>query len=216
MPLLRALTAFDMCTAEIISIIKDILIAVAAAVTATVAVLGLKSWSRELRGKADFEVARGLIRATYKLRDELGFCRSPFIRAQEFPEGYYKPTGKNTPQEEAEGLAYVYKNRWQPVWNAIQEFDVQALEAEALWGSDLKAKTNVLRKCVSELNAAIDALISDKSSGGRDFESDREFGRKIRSTVSASGGDSKNELSKKIIDAVTKIEDKVRAHLKRS
>ena len=203
------------CT-EIITAIKDVLIGGAAIATASVAVIGLKSWSRELRGRADFEVARGLIRATYKLRDELRACRAPFIRAQEFPEGYYNPAGTSTPENEAQAWAHVYKNRWQPVWGALQEFDAQTLEAEALWGSEIRAKTDELRECVAELNAAIDAVISDKASGGRDFEIDKEFGRKMRSTVSASGSDEKNELTKKIAKAVTGIEDKVRPHLKRS
>jgi hypothetical protein len=205
-----------MAYTEIITAIKDVLLGGAAVATASVAVIGLKNWSRELRGKADFDVARGLIRATYKLRDEIRACRSPFIRGQEFPEGYYDPAKKSTPENEAQGWAHVYKNRWQPVWGAIQEFDAQTLEAEALWGGGIREKTDKLRECVAELNSAIDAIISDKASGGRDFESDQEFGRKMRSIASASGSDSKNELSKKIAEAVTGIEDKIRPHLKRS
>ena len=91
---------------EIITAIKDVLIGGAAIATASVAVIGLKSWSRELRGRADFEVARGLIRATYKLRDELRASRAPFIRAHEFPEGYYNPAGTSTPEKEAQAWAH--------------------------------------------------------------------------------------------------------------
>lgn len=203
------------CTG-IITAVKDVLLGGAAVAAATVAVVGLKNWSRELRGKADFDVARGLIRATYKLRDEIRSCRSPFIRAQEFPESYYDPTGKSTPEKKAQAWAHVYNNRWQPVWAAIQEFDAQTLEAEALWGSGIREKTDKLRGCVTELSAAIDAVISDKASGGRDFESDREFGRKMGLTASASGGDTNNKLSQEIVKAVTDIEDKIRPHLKRS
>jgi hypothetical protein len=50
-----------MAYTEIITAIKDVLLGGAAVATASVAVIGLKNWSRELRGKADFDVARGLI-----------------------------------------------------------------------------------------------------------------------------------------------------------
>lgn len=64
-------------TPEITSIAKNVLLGNAAAATATVAVIGIKNWSREIKGKAEFEIVRNLIRATYKLRDELQICRSP-------------------------------------------------------------------------------------------------------------------------------------------
>jgi hypothetical protein len=115
----------------IIPAIKDIILIFAAIITAMVAIKGLRSWSRELRGKADFELARNLIRSTYKLRDELSYCRSPLKLINELPEGY-DPT-KRSPSGEAEAYAYFYANRFKPVAVAYQEFETQALEAEALY-----------------------------------------------------------------------------------
>jgi hypothetical protein len=204
-----------MTITEIITAAKDIVLGIAAAITATIAILGLKSWRRELQGRAEFDAARGLARATYRLRDELASCRSPFIRAAEFPADS-RGRDKSSPHEEADALAHVYKRRWEPVWKAIQEFDAQALEAESLWGKVIRGKTDILRACVSELNAGIEALIDNELSGGRDFESDRNFGREMRATVSASRSDKKNALSKKISDAVEDIENQLRPHLKRS
>ena len=65
----------------IITAAKDVVLGLAAAVTASVAVVGLKRWRRELRGKADSEAARALSRVTYNLRDQIALCRSPFILA---------------------------------------------------------------------------------------------------------------------------------------
>ena len=75
-----------MTTPEIVTLIKDILVGIAAIVTPLIALTGLKNWNRELRGKAAFEVAVGLTKATYKLRDEIKSFRSPMIRADEFPD----------------------------------------------------------------------------------------------------------------------------------
>ena len=163
---------------EIITAIKDVVLALAGATTAAVAIIGLKNWSRELRGRAAFETARALARATYKLRDELKICRSPLIRSAEFPEGYRAPDPTKTPDEQAQAYAHVYSNRWNPVWSALQEFDTQTLEAEALWGKAIREKTDQLRACVRELNVAIEAVIDNERSGGEDFSATRTSARR--------------------------------------
>src|ERR1700730_13385920 len=112
--------------------IRDFALAAAAVTTAVVAVLGLKRWRAELRGKADFDVARGLIRATYKLRDEIQSCRVPLVRLTvRAPEPDPYAPG---PQAELDALAraqleactQLFKERWQRVSTALQEFDAQA------------------------------------------------------------------------------------------
>jgi hypothetical protein len=202
-------------TVAIITAVKDVLLGGAATVTAIVAVVGLQNWRRELKGRTEFETAFRFIKSAYKLRDELHICRSPLIRMHEFPEGYFGSDTQNTAEENAQAWAYVYKNRWEPVWSAVQDFDAHTLESEALWGSDVKKRAEKLRACVAELNTSIDAIINDKQSGGEDFKSDPEFGQQMRSNVSATRKDD-NALTKQISDAIESIEDAVRPHLKRS
>jgi hypothetical protein len=200
---------------EIVTLIKDLALSGAAIVTATVAIRGLKSWNRELKGKAAFEVARALARSTYKLRDAIKGCRSPVVIAAEFPDGFDAGRGKRAGPEVAEAYAHVYNNRFGQVWGALQEFDTNTLEAEALWGNDVRANTDALRHCVVELRTAIDAFIGDKESGGRDFSQDAKFAIGVRSTVSNYSGD-ENELTKKVVAAIQNIEGVVRPHLKRA
>jgi hypothetical protein len=202
-----------MDTAVIISALKDIVLGGAAIVTATVAVKGLRRWRDELRGKVDFEVARNLIRATYKLRDELQSARSPMIRGSEFP-GTYTPND-NSAEKEAEAWAHVYSNRWRPVLDAVREFEAQALEAEALWGSQVRDATNELRRSAHQLYIAMEAYIDDKRQRGENFRTDREFGKKINAELSASSSAKDNALSQRIEAAVAAIESKVKAHLSR-
>lgn len=203
-----------MTPAEWITAGKDVVLGLAAATTAIVALIGLRKWRQELHGKAHFDAARGLIRATYKLRDELRICRSPFYSAHEFPENYDSRRERST-EEETRAWVYIYKNRWAPVWNAIQEFDSQTLEAEALWGTGIRSMTDALRKCVRELNVAIDAVIADKAVGGENFKADREFGKSVRAIVATAGDDAKNELSQKVANAISGIEEEIRPHLRR-
>lgn len=204
-----------MTPAEIIAAAKDIVLAIAAAVTASVAVRGLSTWNRELKGKAAFDVARALAKSAYKLRDELQSCRSPLIRSAEFPAEHHASGSKRTPEQEAQAYAHVYSNRWSPVWGALQKFDTHTLEAEALWGAGVREKTDQLRKVVREVNVAIEAVIANASSGGEDFSTDREFGKQMRSTVAAVPGDEKNEVNAKLAAAIRGVEDELRPHLQR-
>lgn len=203
-----------MTAVEFFSIVKDIALASAAGITAYVAFTGLGKWQKELKGKANFEVARTLIKTVYKLRDELGYARSPFVSGQEFPEDYRGALGKHTAEEEGQAWAHVYSKRWEPVGNAIQEFDAALLEAEALWGSPIKEKASKLRQAANELRVSMEAVISDKYSGGQDFK-DGDFGKKMRNNVSATQT-AKDELSNKINEAITELEGEIRPHLTRS
>ncbi|WP_133408171.1 hypothetical protein [Parashewanella tropica] len=202
-----------MSAIEAFSIIKDICLAVAAVTTAYVAYTGLEKWQKELRGKANFEVARELIKSIYKLRDELSYCRSPFILASEFPENYKGSFDKHSDYEEGQAWSYVYSKRWEPVGEAVQKFDTAVLEAEALWGTEIKDKALKLRKCVRNLQVDIEAVINDKYSGGEHFQ-DRDFANKVRASVSDSKSKD-NELTNKINAAIDGLESEIRPHLSR-
>jgi hypothetical protein len=193
--------------------LKDVVTIITALVASYVAVRGLNTWNRQLRGSADFDVARKLARATYKLRDEIMQCRSPLIRGFEFPEGYGQ-LRQRTPQEEAEAYAHVYDARWKPVAAAAQEFDTAVLEAEALWGTDLRTAADKLQACLRDLYASFESIVDDKRAGGQHFASDRDFGVKMRATAAATMS-SNDVLSQEVRSAITGIEDKLRPHLKR-
>ena len=203
-----------MTMTEFFSILKDLSLALAACVTAYVAFTGLEKWKKELRGKANFEVARALIKSIYKLRDEITYCRSPFIRANEFPDNYKGTLGKHSNQEEGDAWAYMYGKRWEPVVLSNEEFDAATLEAEAIWGSAIKEKTEELSKCVRTLNAAINAAISDKYSGGEDFRN-RAFAESMNANRSASILDKDNKLSMEIEKSILALESEIRPHLSR-
>lgn len=203
-----------MSVVDLFSIIKDIALGGAAVTTACVAYKGVEKWKKELRGKASFEVARELIKSIYKLRDELSYCRSPFIEAAEFPDGYRGSLGKHSSEEQGQAWAHVYSKRWEPVGNAMQGFDTAVLEAEALWGNQIKEKAKELRQCVRCLQVDIEATISNEYSGGEDFKV-FDFAKKVRSSVS----DTKskvNELTIKINVAIGGLETEIRPHLSRS
>ena len=208
---------FNFDAAAFLGDLRDLALAGAAVVTAAAAVRGLRTWRQELRGKADFDVARGLIRATYKVRDEIQSCRSPLISGSEYPPGYQTPApGAHVDaRAEAEAAAHMYQNRWQRVQAALQEFDSQTLEAEALWGPDIRTSTQELRRCAHTLFVSIEAIVEDRAAGGEIFQRDREFARQMRANAHAPPMATDNALSNEIDAAVRELEAKLRGHLTR-
>ena len=202
-----------MTSIGIISLNKDIIVILAAIGTLIVARKGLETWSREIKGKADFEVTRNLSRSVYKLRDEIKKSRSPWVSSHEFPEGY-NPM-KKTSDLEAQAYSFIYSNRWKSVATALQNFEAQAFEAEALWGSGIKEKTDEFRQCARNLQVSFEADIQNRANDGQDYKSDREYGEIVRDAIWAIH-DETNSLTLKIDSAISDIEKEIRPHSKRS
>jgi hypothetical protein len=196
----------EMTPIEIFNVAKEALLAIAAMVTAGAAVSGLRTWKRELKGKAEFEAARGLARATYKLRDELGYARAPFIRGNEFPAEDF---------ESAKAYEHLFTNRWRPVIEAINSFEAAALEAESLWGASIRPNTDKMMTCVRTLRVATEAVLEDKLTKGENFKADRDFGKRMRQDVFGSASSADNPLSVALTAAVADIEETLKPHLAR-
>jgi hypothetical protein len=194
----------------IIDLTKDVALAVGALTVAGVAVLGFVNWRRDCKARTESEIIRALLHSVYQLKDEIGVCRFPFVTHDEFPREYVG-SPKSTAEDEGRALAYVYKNRWKSVRSALQEFDVRALQAEAIWGDELRTKMDKLRGCVETLNAAIGAVVADKVSGGRNFQSDEALGHDMQTKVSVSSSDRDNALSNAIEASIKDIEDFLRS-----
>jgi hypothetical protein len=201
--------------AAIVSMVRDVVLGPAAAVTAVVGVSGLRKWHQEMSGKADFEIPRALGRAALKLQDAINSCRSPFMQSSEFPSGYDLGNSTNTSIANAAAKAHVFNGRWKHVLSALEDFDAQSLEAEALWGADIRLLTQAFRRCVSVLRAANEAIIDDAQAGGAHFANDKSFMQRMRANAFASTDAKDNELSQLINTAVEDIEKKLREKLVR-
>lgn len=198
---------------EHLTIIKDLLISIAAISTTTIAYIGLKSWHKELKGRANFTVARELIKVTYKLRDAIASCRAPFVGATEFPVEYNPFQHNKDKETERKTWAHIFKNRWTPVLNVLEDFDTSALEAEALWGSNIRDLADKLRSSVRDLNLNIGFYIENVYSKGEEFRSDPDYGKKVKSIVFSSTSDKEDKFSIELRKAIMNIEEYIRPHL---
>lgn len=190
--------------------LSDVIVALAAMAAAGAAFAGLRTWRRELRGRHEYDLARRLLLATYRVRDRLTFVRNPFLAAQEFPDDYPRGPEGRTPDVEQRATAHVYANRWEPLAAAMRDFETDALEAEVLWGAAAEQTCTALRRCVVKLKVAIEEHLYWIGNAHRDEPpEDRE---RIRAAV-WQGSRSVDPLSQEIAAAVAGIEALARPHL---
>ena len=200
---------------EFTTVFRDVAAGVAALVGAYVGLAGLHTWRRVLKGNADFETARSLMKSLYHLRDQIDRCRNPLIAPSEFSIDYAikMSRGEASHKDAAEALQCMYDERLSHVYDAYVEFEVAALEAEALWGRDIKVKSEAVGQLVRSLRAAIDAMIADKHADGEHFRNDTKHGDQVRMKVRSS--DSKNPFTMHINKSVADLENAIRPHLMR-
>jgi len=141
---------------DVVPVMKDVILAGAAIVGACVAIRGLSTWNRQLKGSTEYDLARRLLKLIYRLRDAINQVRSSLMWAYEMPVPFEEEAQRMSSEQkhyyglsrayQDYGLSRAYQARWQKVADIWSEIQAELLEAEALWGSEYK--TN-LRQCFS-------------------------------------------------------------------
>jgi hypothetical protein len=102
-----------------VALAKDI-VTILATVTATIiAYAGLQTWKKQLRANAEYDLARRVLIAVYKVKDAVNNCRI-FI----------------DPREHLEEAKKQHSVQIAKVDDSTSNFAVELLEAEAVWGDE--------------------------------------------------------------------------------
>lgn len=201
---------------EIASLVKDIVLSIAGVVASSCAIVGLFTWKRELRGKTKYLAAHRLLKATYTLREAIVIVRNPFIDASEFPSDYNDSNGSTRAREEAAAYSQVYTDRWKYVSDCIGDFQTNAMEAEAIWGNEIKEATDSYTNQLSYLRTAIRQYIRNKQLTGIEEHPDQEEKRRIESIIWSENLSGSTVFTHTLNDKIKTIEDFLLPHLGRS
>jgi hypothetical protein len=135
---------------------KDIILTVAAIIAAYVAIKGLGTWRRQLKGNTEYKLAKNILTAVYELREAISAVRHPFMRYSQEPDLPKEKLKELSAREKNwQALVQVYQKRWEPVPAAKAKLDANLLEAEAVWGRDSVGKITPLNGLIGELLWAI-------------------------------------------------------------
>jgi len=143
---------------ETSTIIGNILLSGAAVTGAIVAVKGLNTWNRQLKGQHEYELSRRILVSLFKFRDVIFAVREPAIWLHEMES---PPEGQQNSQEYIQyyGVPKVYKARWKQVHSKKTVLYTDLLEAEAIWGSELRKPFKKIFDLEHELFNCVDSYL---------------------------------------------------------
>lgn len=201
---------------ELVSLLCDIAIGVAAVVVAFVGVFGLRTWRKELTGKAKFDVTRNVMLLGFKLKDDFQWATSPFTSSG---ESVGRPRKENESSSESAVLDewYARQRRLQPMVEDLQKLQTAGWEAEILLGEDSKKSVSeaveIFRHTYGELASAIESYFEErhKEAIGTSVDIAQGWLKELRRIIySASGGD----LLNRIDEAVAQLAFILKAYVK--
>lgn len=137
---------------ELVTLVKDLVLSGAAIAGAVVAIKGLGTWKRQLRGQSEYELSRRILVTLFKYRDAIAGVRHPAMWAYEMPRPP-DDESKNMSRERVGfyGTSKAYQARWDKVQAERMSLYADLLESEAIWGDELKKLFKVLFNLEHEL-----------------------------------------------------------------
>ncbi len=135
-----------------LTVIKDLVLTCGGIVGIYVALRGLNTWNRQLRGSSEYDLSRRVLRAVYRHRNALKNVRNPAIWVNEQPQPPEEEAKKMDSQQiHFYGVSGAYQKRWDRVVEVRTELQAELIEAEVLWGDTLNVLIDPINKLEREL-----------------------------------------------------------------
>ena len=196
---------------DIVSTVKDVLVAFAAVGTVAAAFMGLSAWRRELRGRTEYDLARRVIKATYGVMSAIQDVRHPFMYVGEF-ERSAEQRGKTYDPRDLSGAfqEFVYEDRWKALQEALIVLDTEVVEAQVVWGLAFKDRIEPLKRCVGELRYHLGHYLRERDKTHTTKAQIDKFEAAHDVVYTVSDDPDKDQFLRKMLDAVDVIESEVR------
>lgn len=199
-------------------IIPNVVTAGAAAAAVWYARSGLNTWRKQLKGTAEFELARSLLAQTYQLRDSIHILRTPTVSEPQVEKDHADVEEKSI--LEKSHLAYLrgLEKRWAQVQDSSRELELLLIEAESLWGNESRNKFSQLFGLKHTLHSAINMYFRAHSMPNGLKQSSLDLvEQKIlyEMIIDHSSEDGPDDFNKRIKAALKPIEHQLRPYLNR-
>lgn len=201
-----------------IGAVKDVILTCAAVVGAWVALRGLNTWNRQLKGSVEYDLTRRLLRNTYRLREAIKGVRNPVMWAAEMPAPPEEERQKmNREQIHHYGQGRAYQLRWDKVTEIRNELQTELLEGEVIWGDALHKKYEPLFKLQQELFVTIHSYLraTDPAVSEPSRQATQRVLEKRRDVMYDESGETPDEFSQDIAKAIASIETYLKPHLRK-
>lgn len=196
------------CT-EIVSLLKDLVLSGAAITGAVVAVKGLGTWQRQLKGQSEYELSRRILVTVFKYRDAINGVRHPAMWAYEMPSPPDDEAAKMSPEQiRFYGTSKAYQARWDKVQTERTSLYADLLEAEAIWGLELKELFKKVfdleHELFTRIRHYIELINPDTDEASKDAI--RNIDKKARDIMYDNLSDEPDEYKQGLVSAIEQIE----------
>jgi len=202
---------------RVMSVLKDLCTTGAALFATYIGWRGLTAWERQAAGQEDHELARRLLVLAYRYRDAIKLVRNPVMFGDEMPPPPLDRAANMSPEQVSffrlRG-AYVARLKvGADVWDAIRP---DLLEAEAVWGADMKRLFARMLELDNELRIYIQSqlIAQDPDAQTQTKESHLRLNRERRDVIYDVGTeDQPDTFESDIRSAVIGVEEQLRPRL---
>jgi hypothetical protein len=203
------------CT-EIVALLKDFVLSGAAITGAFVAVKGLGTWQRQLKGQFEYKLSRRILVTLFKYRDAINGVRNPVMLVYEMPSPSEDEVSKMSREQiRFYGTSEAYQARWDKVQAERTSLYADLLEAEAIWGDELKQLFKKVFDLEHELftrvRRYIELINPDTSEASK--KAIMEINNKTRDIMYDDLGEEPDEYKKDLIAAIEQIEKYIKPKL---
>jgi hypothetical protein len=197
---------------QYVTLIKDMLTGLAALTADVVAILGFKTWKKQLYWKTQYELAQRLAKAAYKIRDTLNETLRVFaveVGGRPLPTENINPDNVVTFMNRMRPL---YQQQLQEIQAAFTELDSVLLESEAIWGSAVKDGLKPLQDFAFRVSSKIRSNLDTMEKLRMNYDQEelcKEYKRMIINFVMVTPS-----FQIEFIDALRKVENFLKPYLK--
>jgi len=196
------------------ALLQQLIFAVPAWIGAVVAVWGINTWRRQIRGDDEYQVARRLLLATYRYRDTLRSIRNPFSFATKEDEAEAAAISTSPTEKNWRLAQRRYDRRWAPVDVARSQLEAELLEAEVVWQESPRPAYLSLLEKEAQLFRAILEHIDSLEPSAVDEAEDRDEKRARRAILYCSPNNA-DQFSTELNAAIEGPENVLRKRLKK-
>ncbi len=200
---------------SIFVIIKDIFLITFAAIGSVVAIIGLRTWRIQLKGKTDYELAKRLLKNIYSLRQRIEWFRNPLMMSDEISAARKSFDASDEKLEDRKyDSHFVYQKRWNNIVEIYNEVNVDKIESEVLWGTEVSIEIDNIRSLLSKLNISMQEVM-DLNIRENLSEDLYEILKEHRTVISSRGfKDKPDDFTKKLNECIESLESLIKPHLK--
>jgi hypothetical protein len=189
-------------TAEVISSIADVATGLASIVAVIIATIGLRTWQHEMRGRVNYDLARRILKATYKIRDTFERARQPI----DLVLLHYM---ESSTDEKLSHFTEAFERDFGIFQESIRELNIEIEEAEVVWGPKLKTYLESIR----HLSFLLESLMVDCFQNFSDSQEDENIKDVTRAL--SSGQKDEDPLRAEMTKIIEGLEREVRPYLGR-